>query len=186
VRISHSARGICIRRHKRGNGKGAGPAKWPGRPTQRDKLSEVWRAARTAVDCLRPDRSSTSHNPSCATATRRLVRRSSDGSLSLSADFLTSVLATVNPQICGYDPSRDERAEGCDRRSRRCHSATPPPPTLDRPATRGTHARACTSLRAPARSVPPARVAQPSAAVRQGTTGPQCCCNIPCPPAANV
>jgi hypothetical protein len=97
----------------------------------------------TAVDCLRPDRSSTSHNPLCTTATRRLVRRSSDGSLSLSADFLTSVLATVNPQICGYDPSRDERAEGCDRRSRRClsdaTSTDPRPPSDARHACAGVH-----------------------------------------------
>jgi hypothetical protein len=55
---------------------------------------------------------------------RRLARRSSDGSLSLTAHFLTPASATVKPQICGDTPSRDERTEGCDRRSRRCSDTT--------------------------------------------------------------
>jgi hypothetical protein len=115
--------------------KGAGPAKWPGRPTRRDKLSEVWRAARNRRRL--PSVRTVPQPPAIRCApllSRRLVRRFSDGSLSLTADFLTSVPATVTPQICGHDPSRDERAEGCDRRSRRCLSdatSTDPRPSSD-------------------------------------------------------
>jgi hypothetical protein len=68
VRISTMVHAIQVYRSSVTVERGAGPAKWPGRPTQRDNCPKSGVQRGTAVGCLRPDRSSTSHNPLCTTA----------------------------------------------------------------------------------------------------------------------
>ena len=73
----------------RKRGKGAGPAKWPGRPTRRDELSGVWRAAVNAgPPAFGPFLDLP--NPLCTTAVASPHATRLDGHSLLTADFLTA------------------------------------------------------------------------------------------------
>jgi hypothetical protein len=96
-----------------------GPAQRNGRagPLRGMNYPESGVRRETAGDRPYSDRSSTSPIRCAPLLSRRLVRRFSDGSLSLTAHFLTAAAGTVKPQCCGCDASRDERADNCDERS---------------------------------------------------------------------